>query len=326
MDNKTNNNLRIVFMGTPEFAVESLKALIDNNYNVVGVITTPDKPQGRGQKIRQSDVKKYALSKKLTVLQPENLKDSGFVEELKSLNADIQVVVAFRMLPKIVWNMPPLGTFNLHASLLPHYRGAAPINRVIMDGEKETGVTTFFIEQKIDTGNIIFREKVEISDTDTAGELHDKLMTVGASLVIKTLSTIDQGNCPGIKQTSLIAENEKIKQAPKIFKKDCQVAWNMETHHIYNHIRGLNPYPTAWTLLVNTMSEEKISVKIFDVSIVSDKPTGKPGLIQTDRKSYIHIATIDGYISIKSLQLAGKKRLQTANFLRGFDITNYHFA
>lgn len=303
------NRLRIVFMGTPDFATASLKALVENNYEVVGVITAPDKPAGRGQKLRSSSVKEYAISKNLPVLQPNNLKDHSFIKALKALKADVQVVVAFRMLPEIVWNMPPKGTFNLHASLLPKYRGAAPINWAIINGDKETGVSTFFIEHKIDTGNIIFRDKIKIKDEDNAGVVHDKLMVLGSKLVCKTIDAINNKSAPNIKQKGIAT------LAPKIFKEDCQINWNKNIHDIHNHIRGLSPYPTAWT----TLSIGK-NIKIFQSlkeEIIHQETIGS---ILTDHKNYFKIAVNGGFIHLIILQLAGKKRMSTADFLRGFQL------
>lgn len=303
------NRLRIVFMGTPDFATASLKALVENNYEVVGVITAPDKPAGRGQKLRSSSVKEYAISKNLPVLQPNNLKDYSFIKALKALKADVQVVVAFRMLPEIVWNMPPKGTFNLHASLLPKYRGAAPINWAIINGDKETGVSTFFIEHKIDTGNIIFRDKIKIKDEDNAGVVHDKLMVLGSKLVCKTIDAINNKSAPNIKQKGIAT------LAPKIFKEDCQINWNKNIHDIHNHIRGLSPYPTAWT----TLSIGK-NIKIFQSlkeEIIHQETIGS---ILTDHKNYFKIAVNGGFIHLIILQLAGKKRMSTADFLRGFQL------
>lgn len=303
------NKLRIVFMGTPHFATASLKALVENNYEVVGVITAPDKPAGRGQKLRSSSVKEYALSKNLPVLQPNNLKDHSFITSLKALKADVQVVVAFRMLPEIVWNMPPKGTFNLHASLLPKYRGAAPINWAVINGDKESGVSTFFIEHKIDTGNIIFQDKIKIKDEDNAGIVHDKLMVIGSKLVCKTIDAINNKSAPNIKQKGVATV------APKIFKEDCQIDWNKNIHDIHNHIRGLSPYPSAWTTL-SIGKNIKIHQSLKEVTIHQETI----GSILTDHKNYFKVAVNGGFIHLITLQLEGKKRMSAADFLRGFQL------
>ena len=315
------NGLRIIFMGTPEFAVESLDILVKNNYTIVGVITVPDKPAGRGQQIQQSAVKKYALEKGLSILQPEKLKDDFFLDQLRELKADLQIVVAFRMLPEVVWNMPPLGTFNLHGSLLPQYRGAAPINWAIINGEKETGVTTFFLQHEIDTGKIIFNEKIPIAENDTTGEIHDRLMIVGAKLVLKTVKAIERGNYPQIEQNKFLNNENKLKDAPKIFKEDCKIDWTKTTVEIHNHIRGLSPYPTAFTDFMS--DENKIyPVKIFRAEIEFQNHDYPVKSLLTDSKNYLKIATDKGFIVISELQIAGKKRMSTPEFLRGFHITN----
>lgn len=316
MDKKA---LRILFMGTPEFAVESLKALVEGGYNVVGVVTMPDKPAGRGYKLQPSPVKQYALQQGLTVLQPEKLKDEEFLNELKRLNADLQVVVAFRMLPEVVWNMPPKGTFNLHSSLLPQYRGAAPINWAIINGEKETGVTTFFLSHEIDTGQIIFQEKTPIEETDNAGTLHDRLMEMGAQLVLKTVDAILQGNVQAIPQSELIRNESGLKTAPKIFKEDCQVDWNKSAREIYNLIRGLSPYPAAWTELPSDNNGEKLRFKLFAGEPVENATHDLlPGSLRTDNKTYLDVAAKDGFLRITELQLTGKKRMSTTDFLNGY--------
>ncbi len=261
---------QIVFMGTPDFAVESLKALIEQDYNVVGVVTVPDKPAGRGYKLQPSPVKRYALKQGLPLLQPEKLRDPRFLEELKGWKADLQVVVAFRMLPEVVWGMPPMGTFNLHASLLPRYRGAAPINWAIINGESETGVTTFSLSHEIDTGHIIFQEKTAIGETDTAGSLHDRLMTMGARLVLKTVNAITEGTAPSIPQSELVTSEAILTPAPKIFTGDCRIDWNQGVKKIYNLIRGLSPYPAAWTILYPGGDEKPLRVKIYACEIVED--------------------------------------------------------
>jgi methionyl-tRNA formyltransferase len=304
------NNLRIIFMGTPEFAVASLQILVDNNVNIVAVITAPDKPQGRGQKLIPSPVKECALKNNLPILQPTNLKSPEFIEELKSYNANLQIVVAFRMLPEIVWNMPSLGTFNLHASLLPQYRGAAPINWAVINGEKETGITTFFLKHEIDTGSIIFQEKEPIREDDDVGSLYERLMNKGAQLVLKTVRAIESGNYPSLPQST----DQEIKHAPKIFKETCEINWNQKSEQIRNFVRGLSPYPAAWT---------KINEKVFKVfkckSIVNGPSTIDHGplSIDTDNKTYLNIKTSDGWISIEELQPEGKKRMKVEDFFRG---------
>jgi len=311
----TGKELRIVFMGTPEFAVMSLKALVENGYNVVGVVTAPDRPAGRGQQLHQSDVKKYATSCGLTVLQPEKLKDEQFLSDLKSLQADIQIIVAFRMLPELVWRMPPMGTFNLHGSLLPLYRGAAPLNWAIINGDIETGVTTFLLKQEIDTGNILFQEKVKISPTETIGELHDTLMIIGANLVIRTVEALAEGAVEPLAQSSLTIDPVRL-HAPKIFKENCKIDWQKPVESINNLIRGLSPYPAAWTTFQGNGSE--IGVKIFKASVQQVTPQHQPGEILSDNKSYLKVACSDGYLHILDLQIAGKKRLEIAPLLRGF--------
>ncbi|MGQ8337497.1 methionyl-tRNA formyltransferase [Sunxiuqinia sp. A32] len=309
----TGKELRIVFMGTPDFAVESLKELVENNYQVVGVITVPDKPAGRGRKLHESAVKKYAVEKGLKVLQPEKLKNPTFIEELKSLNADLQVVVAFRMLPEMVWNMPRLGTFNLHGSLLPQYRGAAPLNWAVINGEKETGVTTFLLSHEIDTGAILFHEKTAIGENDTVGDIHDRLMGVGAKLVSKTVDALAEGNYSPVEQDHIQTEN--LKPAPKIFKDDCLIDWNKDGQTIKNLIRGLSPYPTAWTTLTDG-NGNPITMKIFFADFEEAETT--PGEIDTDEKTYLKIAANNGWLNITDLQISGKKRMNVGDLLRGF--------
>ncbi len=308
-------------MGTPEFAVESLDILVKNNYNIVGVVTVPDKPAGRGQQVQQSAVKKYALEKGLHILQPEKLKAEEFLNQLRELKADLQIVVAFRMLPEVVWSMPRLGTFNLHGSLLPQYRGAAPINRAVMNGEKETGVTTFFLQQEIDTGKIIFREHTPITDNETAGDVHDRLMVIGASLVLKTVRAIEQNDYPQIDQAQFIEKGEKEQHAPKIFKEDCRINWQLSLEEIHNQIRGLSPYPAAFTELI-APDGKSYSVKIFRTEKEMKSQPSSIGTIDTDNKTYLKVAVKDGFVYIKDLQLAGKKRMTTDEFLRGFQISN----
>ncbi len=308
-------DLKIVFMGTPEFAVESLQALMEAKKNIVGVITAPDKPSGRGKKIQSSPVKQYAEKHHLSILQPDNLKDPGFVIELTALNPDLIVVVAFRMLPEVVWSLPEYGTINLHASLLPKYRGAAPINWAIINGEKETGVTTFIIDRQIDTGNILLQEKVTIGSKEDAGELHDRLMKIGANLIVKTVNSISEGSIQPIPQDSQLAD-DKIKLAPKIFKEKCRINWSDTVDNIHNFIRGLSPYPAGWAEFIS--SENQYQIKIYKAEKVIINHSVPFGTIETDGKKILRIAANGGYIDVLSLQLAGKKQLQTPEFLRGF--------
>jgi methionyl-tRNA formyltransferase len=308
-------------MGTPDFAVESLKILLQNKYTIVGVITAPDKPAGRGQQIQQSAVKKYAVENGLHVLQPEKLKDKNFLTELLSLKADLQIVVAFRMLPEVVWNMPRLGSFNLHGSLLPQYRGAAPINWAVINGDTETGVTTFFLQHEIDTGKIIYQEQTPIGENETAGNIHDRLMMIGAKLVFKTLQAIEKGDYPQLEQSQLIAPTKEIKHAPKIFKDDCRIDWNKSLNKIHNLIRGLSPYPTAFTELVSPEGK-MFSVKVFAAHKELDSNETKLKSIYTDSKTYLKIAVKNGYIHLDELQMAGKKRMKADEFLRGFQMNN----
>ncbi len=309
-------DLRIVFMGTPGFAVETLKELVENNYNVVGVITAPDKPAGRGYKLQQSAVKEYAESKGLNILQPEKLKDEEFIDNLRQLKADIQVVVAFRMLPEIIWNMPPKGTFNLHASLLPQYRGAAPINWAIINGETQTGVTTFFLKHEIDTGEIIFQEKINIEPNDNVEIIHDKLMIEGAHLVKKTIDAIINNSIVPQPQSKYFSCESDLKPAPKIFKETCQIDWQKSSAEINNFIRGLSPYPAAWTEL--EIKGKLLNFKIYETEVLIEAHNNTPGTIITDNKTSMRIATKDGFIEIKELQLSGKKRMNTVQFLNGF--------
>jgi methionyl-tRNA formyltransferase len=315
----TKEELRIVYMGTPDFAVESLKALVEGGYNVVGVVTMPDKPIGRhGSVLQASPVKQYAIEKGLKVLQPVKLKDEAFVEELRSLNADLQIVVAFRMLPEVVWNMPRLGTFNLHASLLPQYRGAAPINWAVINGDTETGITTFFLQHEIDTGRVIQQVKVPISDTDNVGDVHDRLMMLGGRLVVETVDNIINGTVTSVEQDDMLAEGEDLRPAPKIFHDTCRIDWNgMNMKQIYDFIRGLSPYPAAWTELVN--GDKVLSVKIFEAEkIPADSSQYNRGTILTDGKSEVKVAVDGGFLRVKTLQIAGKKKMQTEEFLRGY--------
>ncbi|MGB4773649.1 MAG: methionyl-tRNA formyltransferase [Daejeonella sp.] len=303
--------MKLIFMGTPDFAVASLNALLEAGLNVAAVITAPDKPAGRGQKTQESAVKKYAIEKGLPVLQPEKLKDPGFLDKLKSIQPDLQVVVAFRMLPEVVWNMPPKGTINLHASLLPQYRGAAPINWAIINGEKETGVTTFFLKHEIDTGDILFSENTEITETDSAGDLHDKLMNIGAALLVKTVRAIESGNY--LEKPQLVDDESSttIKHAPKIFKEDCHINWDKTVGDVYNQIRGLSPYPAAFTQI------QQKNLKVFKAEVEISTPSIKPGEFLSDGKNYLKFACQDGFIFVKDVQLEGKKRMSIEEFLRG---------
>ena len=314
----TGRDLRIVFMGTPDFAVESLKALVENGYQVVGVITAPDKPAGRGQQLHETAVKRYAKSKGLKLLQPEKLKAPEFIDELAGLKADLQVVVAFRMLPEVVWNMPRLGTFNLHASLLPKYRGAAPLNWAIIKGETESGVTTFKLQHEIDSGNIIFQEKVAIGPDDNVEVLHDRLMVMGAKLVLKTVDSLAEGKADFVAQHELIAKGYLPTPAPKIFKNDCRVDWSMRSSDIKNFVRGLSPYPAAWTSLQNQIDGKETTAKIYHVDTEECVHNLPVGTIQSDAKTFMKVAANDGIILIQELQLAGKKRMGVEEFLRGF--------
>ena len=305
--------MRIIFMGTPEFAVASLDALLQAGQEVVAVVTAPDKPAGRGRQLSQSAVKEFALQKKLPVLQPEKLKNPEFLQELESFKADLQVVVAFRMLPEVVWKMPLKGTINLHASLLPQYRGAAPINWTVINGEKQTGVSTFFLKQEIDTGDLILTDKIEIEETDTAGDVHDKLMEIGAKLLVKTVALIESGNYREVSQKDLIRNEEAIelKHAPKIFKEDCQINWARPVEKVYDFIRGLSPYPTAFTHLNNKV------LKVFFAEKQETDPGIYPGAFLTDHKTFLKFACTDGFINLKEVQLEGKKRMKVDEFLRG---------
>ncbi len=312
-------DLKIVFLGTPEFAVESLSRLYNEGYNIAGVITMPDKPAGRGHKMLQSPVKQFAVKHGLKLMQPTNLKAPEFIEELRSLNADLFIVIAFRMLPEAVWTMPRLGTFNLHASLLPKYRGAAPLNWAVINGDKETGVTTFFLKHEIDTGDIIDQKRVTINPDDNVGDVHDRLMMLGADLTLETVRHIIDGNLKTIEQDKLTGGVEPT-PAPKIFKETCHIDWNNPAEKIHNLVRGLSPYPAAWTTLTTTSGEE-LQLKIFKTS-VSERTLLAPGSIVID-KNRMYIACSDRLLEILSLQLQGKKRLDTADFLRGFNPANF---
>ncbi len=306
--------LKIVFMGTPDFAVGILDTIYQNNYEIVGVITAPDRPAGRGQKVSMSAVKEYALEKNLRLLQPTNLKSEEFLSELKSLDANLQVVVAFRMLPEVVWKMPQLGTFNLHASLLPEYRGAAPINWAIINGETKTGVTSFFIDDKIDTGAMILNNETIIGTNETAGELHDRLMQLGSKTVIETLRLIEEGKAT----TTLQKENPNVKTAYKLNKDNCKIDWSQSGKTIFNLIRGLSPYPAAWTYIKD--GENEWNVKIYAASFEEKEQTNAIGSVTTTKKE-IFIATKDGVLKIVSLQFPGKKRMQAHELLNGISFS-----
>lgn len=308
--------LRIIFMGTPEFAVASLDALINNGNNIVAVVTAPDKPAGRGMVLTESAVKKFAVNKGMKVLQPEKLKDPNFIEEIRSFNADLQIVVAFRMLPEVLWNMPPLGTINLHGSLLPHYRGAAPINWAIINGEMQTGVTTFRLQHEIDTGNILLQKVLAIGENETAGELHDRMKYTGAALLVDTVQGLSAGTLQETPQQvfhSLPDSGQSvIKHAPKINNDTCKIDWTKPAGDIYNLIRGLSPYPASFTLLNNKM------LKVYHVHIELVTPSVLPGEYETDKKTFIRYAAADGYISLQEIQMEGKKKLPVEEFLRGY--------
>ena len=306
--------LRIVFMGTPEFAVGILDTIIKNNYDVVGVITAADKPAGRGQKIKYSAVKEYALENNLTLLQPTNLKDEQFLQELKALNANLQIVVAFRMLPEVVWKMPKLGTFNLHASLLPNYRGAAPINWAIINGDRKTGVTTFFIDDKIDTGAIILSSEIEIAPDENAGQLHDQLMHLGSNAVLETLSLIEKGNVC----TTIQKDNPEIKTAYKLNKENCKIDWSKSGIEIFNLIRGLSPYPSAWCYFSD--NKEEWNIKIHEAKLVSENHEFMNGKVICSKKE-MKIAVENGYIQVLSIQFPGKKKMNTADILNGMSFS-----
>jgi methionyl-tRNA formyltransferase len=312
---RDKKELRIIFMGTPEFAVASLDALIKNGYNVVAVITAPDKPSGRGMKLNESAVKKYAVAHGLRLLQPEKLRNPEFLSALKSLHADLQIVVAFRMLPEVVWNMPPMGTINVHGSLLPQFRGAAPINWAIINGEKETGVTTFKLQHDIDTGNILLQEHIPIGDDETAGQLHDRMKDIGAALLVKTVDELLHDTLEEKSQSGLMhpdADQAALKHAPRIFTETCRIDWNQPVDRIYDLIRGLSPYPAAFTML------DGKTVKIFGCKKSHQKPTQPAGSHVTDGKTFLRFFAGDGYIDITDLQIEGKKRMAVADFLRGY--------
>jgi methionyl-tRNA formyltransferase len=317
MDKK---DLKIVFMGTPEFAQFTLQRLVEDGFNIIGVVTMPDKPMGRhGSVLQSSPVKKYAVEQGIPVLQPEKLKDPLFLEQLSALGADLQIVVAFRMLPEVVWNMPRLGTFNLHGSLLPQYRGAAPINWAIINGDKETGVTTFFLKHEIDTGDIIYRESIPIMPTDNAGTMHDKLMALGADLTVKTLNDILNDSVKPIPQAEIPAG--ELRPAPKIFKETCRIDWNQPTARVNDFIRGLSPYPAAWTVL-RTQDGADVDFKIYAAQPVPDAPVQTPGTITCDGRKSLLVSTADGALRLQEVQIAGKKRMDICAFLCGNDLSN----
>lgn len=320
-------DLRVIFMGTPDFAVASLEALVKAKCNIVAVVTAPDKLAGRGMKLTESPVKKYAVRHHIKILQPEKLKNPDFLNELKSLNADLQIVVAFRMLPEIVWNMPPMGTINVHASLLPQYRGAAPINWAIINGEKETGITTFKLQHEIDTGNILLQEKIEIGENETAGELHDRLKELGAQVLLKTVEGLAEGTLKETPQSvignsqlaneetqdsQLTTHDSRLRSAPKIFTKTCEIDWHKKADEIHNLIRGLSPYPAAFTELGDK------TIRIFKSEIEMILPTTRVGHWESDKRSYLKFACSDGYVLFKDVQLEGKKRMIIEDFLRGY--------
>lgn len=311
-----DEKLSIIFFGTPEFAVASLDMLVKNGYDVVGIVTAPDKPAGRGLEIKMSAVKEFAFSKNLKVFQPENLSNADFLNQLHELNPNLGIVVAFRKLPKEVWAFPSLGTFNLHASLLPHYRGAAPVNWAIINGEKESGVTTFFLDDEMDTGKIILRAKENIREDDTAGDLYERLMKDGADLVLKTVRAIETGNFTPENQSAYVKPNEKLKSAPKIFKDDCKINWKKKAEDVHDFIRGLSPYPTAWTEI--NKENEILLLKIFRTSKEITEHQNEMGSIHTDGKSFVKIAVKEGFINLVELQLAGRKKMNIEEFLRGF--------
>lgn len=309
--------LRIVFMGTPEFAVASLKGLVDEGYNIVGVITAPDRPSGRGMKTHTSAIKQYAIKEGIKLLQPTNLKDEQFINNLRGLKANLQIVVAFRMLPEIIWAMPTLGTFNLHASLLPQYRGAAPINHAIINGEKNTGLTTFFLDTQIDTGRIILQQKIQIGNDEDAGSLHDRLMILGADIVRETVEIIRVGKMSIVLQSDLISSGEILHPAPKIFKSDCQINWHESIYDIHNFVRGLSPYPGAFTYLISPTGDE-IMVKIYKTSREHSSHSLMIGQLIMENNQLMKVAVTGGFIHLLEIQLAGKKRMLGEDFLRGF--------
>ncbi len=322
----TKEDLKIVFFGTPDFAVESLSRLVDGGYNVVAVVTMPDKPAGRGRQLQQSDVKRYAVEHGLPVLQPVSLKDEAFIAELRSFGAQLFIVIAFRMLPEAVWQMPPLGTFNLHASLLPRYRGAAPINWAVMNGDTETGVTTFFLKHEIDTGDVIQQRSCPIGRHDNVEDVHDRLMVMGADMVLETVDAIINGTVKPISQDQMLTTGQQPTPAPKIFKDTCRIDWTRPAEELYNHIRGLSPYPAAWTVLKDENGNEVTTIKVYKTGepepfTGNERPV--PGTLLADRKT-LRIACADGWLQVLSLQQSGKKRMDTDAFLRGFTVTDTH--
>ena len=317
----TKEDLKIVFFGTPDFAVESLKRLVDGGYNVAAVVTMPDKPAGRGRQLQQSDVKRFAVERGLPVLQPVSLKDEAFLEELRAFQAQLFIVIAFRMLPQDVWQMPPLGTFNLHASLLPRYRGAAPINWAVMNGDTQTGVTTFFLKHEIDTGDVIQQRACPIGRQDNVETVHDRLMMMGAGMVLETVDAIIAGTVKPVPQSQMLTAGQEPTPAPKIFKETCRIDWTRPAEALYNHIRGLSPYPAAWTT-ISDGSEAVTTLKVYQTGepqpfALGEKPS--PGTIDADRKT-LRVACADGWLSVLSLQQSGKKRMDIDAFLRGYVI------
>ncbi len=315
------HRLRIVYMGTPDFAVLPLKKIVEAGFDVVGVVTNPDKPAGRGQKIQESSVKKYALEQGIPLLQPEKFRDEVFLQNLAAWKADLQLVVAFKMLPEVVWAMPPLGTINLHASLLPDYRGAAPINWAVMNGETCSGVSTFLLSHEIDTGKVIFQEKVAILEEMTAGDLHDLLMERGAELLVKTVDAVERNDYPLVEQSYLLGGREP-KMAPKIFREDMKIDWTTDVETVYNHIRGLAPYPAAWTELEHIETGEVLTVKITSVCKGVKKLEGVSGEIYTDGRVW-EVGVSNGRIRLEEVQFSGKKRMKTEDCLRGFKLDEY---
>ena len=311
----TKQQLRIIYMGTPEFAVAPLQTLVEQGFNIVAVVTVPDKPQGRGRKIAPSPVKEYAVEHNIPVLQPEKLKNPEFLDELKSYNADLQIVVAFRMLPEVVWAMPKFGTFNLHAALLPQYRGAAPINWAIINGETKTGVTTFLLDKDIDTGRIIMQREISILPEDNIGTLYDKMMNIGKDVVVETVETIISGNYKSIPQDTLINKDTVLRPAPKIFKDDCRLDFSKKCVELHNLVRGLSPYPAAFTTI--KVNGKDLNLKVFETTPDSTADHKPQGTLLTDNKTFLKIACADGYLIINDLQLEGKKRMKVADFLRG---------
>ncbi|MBR1631830.1 MAG: methionyl-tRNA formyltransferase [Paludibacteraceae bacterium] len=312
---KSSKQLRIVYMGTPEFAAESLRTLVEGGYNVVAVVTMPDKPAGRGHRMQQSAVKQYALQAGLPVLQPERLKDEQFLLALRSYEADMQIVVAFRMLPEVVWSMPPMGTFNLHASLLPQYRGAAPINWAVINGEQQTGVTTFLLQHEIDTGNILLQRSIQIGPREDAGSVHDRLMMLGAQTVVDTVELLASGNAHPIAQDEL--SQQPLKPAPKIFKETCRLRFDTTADNVMHQVLGLAPYPGAWFDMQLEGMTEPMVCKVYEVEPVTETPGREPGCLMTDYKTYIRVATTDGYVELRTIQLPGKRRMSVRDVLNG---------